>query len=256
VLFVGALGDDFYGLSRKADLEFERIDLTLSTTLHGVASGVALILVDAQGENAIGVSPGANGRLQPDHVARIPLEILSAGTILVAGWEIPTPTLRAGLERARQGGATTLFNPAPVGSIDPQDDWLSLVDILVLNEHELAELSGEATLVAHQAIEHIRRLHARGVMHVVVTLGREGYLLSQRGEVEAFPAFAVDAVDTVGAGDTFVGALASRLAENHTLKDAARWASAAAALAVTRPGAQAAIPCRADVDLFLARSSP
>ncbi len=255
VHFVGAIGDDFFGLARRAELEFERIDITHLTVFHAVASGVALIIVDDQGENLIGVAPGANAKLTPEHIDRIPADWLSPGNIFVTPWETPTETIRAGLSKAKSLGATTLFNPAPVGTIEPAEDWLSLVDILILNEHELATLTGRESASAVEAIPMVRSLHDRGVTHVIVTLGSEGHLLSTEGNIEAQPAFLVEPIDTVAAGDTFVGALASRLAERASLRDAARWASAAAALSVTRTGAQSSIPYRGEVDLFLARLS-
>jgi ribokinase len=255
VHFVGAIGDDFFGLARRAELEFERIDISHLSVFHAVASGVALIMVNDQGENLIGVAPGANAKLAPEHIERIPADWLSKGNIFVTPWETPTETIRAGLSRAKSFGATTIFNPAPVGMIDPADDWLSFVDILILNEHELATITGHETASAVEAIPMIRSLHARGVHHVIVTLGSEGHLLSTEGNVEAQHAFLVEPIDTVAAGDTFVGALASRLAERASLRDAARWASAAAAISVTRAGAQSSIPNRAEIDLFLARLS-
>jgi ribokinase len=253
VIFIGAIGDDYFGLSRRAELEFERIDLTYLRTVPKVSSGVALILVDEHGENMIGVAPGANHQLMPTDIERLPKDLFQPGDFFVAPWETPTETIRAALQLAKNNGATTIFNPAPVGAIDPHDDWLGLVDVLILNEHELGLLNGQSFVEASQSLLMITDLHDRGVLNIVVTLGDQGHLLSQDRQMEMFPPFPAEAVDTVGAGDTFVGALACRLAERATLRDAARWASAAAALAVTRPGAQAAIPTRDEVDLFLAR---
>jgi ribokinase len=255
VTFIGAIGDDYFGISRRAELEFERIDLAYLRTIPKATSGVAIIMVDDSGENIIGVSPGANQQISPDDIHQLPDHLFQPNTIFVAPWETPTPTVRAGLLRARQAGATAIFNPAPVGTIEPQNDWLSLVDILILNEHELAALNGKSTAQAIEALDLINHLHERGVKRIIVTLGPQGHLLSDNGQFEVVSAFPVTPVDTVGAGDTFVGALAARIAEGANLRDAARWASAAAALSVTRPGAQSAIPTRNEVDLFLARLS-
>lgn len=253
VVFIGAIGDDAFGAARRNELELEGINLHCLKVIPSRTSGVALIMVDERGENIIGVAPGTNGEFTPEDILALPEAMFQRGDIFVSQLETPLPTVHAALLKAREAGALTILNPAPPQSIVATAGWLSLIDILVVNEHELADITGTPFTRADEALPLIKQLHASGAEALIVTLGAEGYLISTSEGLKTFPAFRVDAVDTVAAGDTFVGALATRLAERNSLEASAEWASAAAALAVTKQGAQPAIPRRSDVDLFLAR---
>lgn len=253
VLFVGAIGNDRSGAARHEELSREGINLECLQTVADQPSGVALILVSATGENQIAVAPGANGSVTEGMIADLPAGVFHPGNILVCQLETPTGAVQAALARARASGMKTILNPAPAHAVVADPAWLSLIDTLILNEHELATISGRSSVRADECGSLLADWHERGVGTIIVTLGSAGYLLSANGSLHARPAFAVEAVDTVGAGDTFVGALAARWVEGDSLESAADWASAAAALAVTQAGAQRSIPQRAQVDAFLAR---
>jgi ribokinase len=198
-----------------------------------------LILVDGEGRNQIAVAPGANRALTVEHV-RQRVDDFAWAEIVVASCEVPLETVRCALELARRRGIPTILNPAPVPEVGV--DFLDVVDYLTPNAGEAARLSGvageEAAAVA---------LRARGARCVVVTLGERGVLACGDGPARHVPAFRVDAVDTTAAGDGFNGALAVALTEGRELLAALRFASAAAAIACTRRGAQASLPTRAEV---------
>jgi ribokinase len=254
VVFVTALGTDDIGDRAVASLAADGIDLRLSRRVAGAPSGVALILVDDAGENVIAVASGANAELRPEDIA--PLETLvEAGDVLLVQLEIPLRTVEAAIGVARRRQARLILNPAPARPLP--DAVLAGAALITPNEHEAAQLTGvgaspgEADLLARAAAV----LHERGVPDVVITLGAAGIYVSSRGTSSRLPAFPVDAVDTTAAGDVFNGALAVALIEGRALADAARFASAAAAISVTRPGAQASAPHRAEIDVWLRRHS-
>ena len=233
--FVGAVGDDPFGVQARAALAADGVETTELATLAGTATGVALILVDAAGENSIVVASGANAGLTPDAV-RAALRRLAPGSgdVVLVGHEIPTETAHAALEAARSTGATTILNPAPASGLGRQ--VVAAADIVTPNEGEAAVLAAAGAVA--------------GTM--LVTLGGAGARLTTRDGSRDIPAPAVTVVDTVGAGDTLNGALAASLAEGRPIEDAASLAVAAAALAVTRPGARDGMPARVELDRFLA----
>ena len=246
VVFVTSVGDDAFGQASLDLYRRERIDVSHAKIVPGVASGVALIFVNARGENMIGVASGANSHLSPSDIQAFPDDLFQPDTLfLVGGLEVPMEAVEAGISRAKRTGLTVLLNPAPVS-----DSLRSLIatrsiDILTPNRIELESLTGQATLE-----DAVHELSARGIPGVVVTLGAEGCLVFQEGELRRIPSHPVVALDTVGAGDAFNGALAVALAEKRPLFEAAAWANAAAALAVTKPGAQAALAERREIDRF------
>ena len=235
VAFVGAVGDDDFGTAARAALATEGIDVGHLATLEGASTGVALILVDADGENLISVASGANGGIAPGDVtaALRALAIRPADVVLV-GHEIPTAAVRAALVAGRAAGATTILNPAPADGLDAAT--LVAADVLTPNEGELAIL---------------RDVGIPGNAALLVSLGADGARLEAAGATTAIAALPVVAVDTVGAGDTLNGALAAALAAGDSLHDAARRAVAAASLSVTRAGARAGMPTRAELDARL-----
>ena len=223
--FVGAVGDDDFGRTARAALEAERIDVSELRTLPDQATGVALILVDAHGENSIAVASGANGAVTPEQVAASVAALAPGpGDVVLVGHEIPTAVVAEALRTAGERGATTILNPAPASGLDAET--VALAELVTPNEGELATL--------HQARVRAERL--------LVSLGSEGADLRTPDGSVRIPALPVEAVDTVGAGDTLNGALAAALATGLPLEAAARRAVAAASLAVTKPGAREGMP--------------
>jgi len=249
VVFVTALGTDDIGDRAVESLAAEGIDLRFVRRVAG-ASGIALILVDDAGENVIAVAPGANAELRPDDVA--PLEaILEPGDAVLVQLEIPLPAVEAAVDLARRRHARLILNPAPARPLP--DALLGAVSLLTPNEHEAATLAGVDAAAADGPARAAAALRARGVPDVLITLGAAGVYVAGPSGATHLPAFAVDAVDTTAAGDVFNGALAVALIERRPLVAAARFASAAAALSVTRPGARESAPFRAEIDAWLAR---
>lgn len=262
--FVGAIGDDELGAEARAGLDAEGVDLSGLVVLPGT-TGVALILVDARGENLISVASGANAGLTPDHVTRA-LDRLAVrpGDVVLVGHEIATPTARATLRAAAAAGATTILNPAPASGLDRAT--FGLADILTPNRVELATLvAAEARRVGRvptaggrpevDAATLVRpSSEGPGVRRaVVVTVGAAGAVVVESGgRTTDVPARAVRAVDTVGAGDAFNGALAAGLVEGRDLVDAVRRAVAAAGLATLRAGAREGMPTAAELEAAIA----
>jgi ribokinase len=236
--FVGAVGGDAFGAEARAALDAEGIDLRGLASLELEATGVALILVDAAGENSIAVAGGANAAVSPGLVAAALADLHpGAGDIVLVGHEIPTESTREALRFARAAGAATILNPAPATGLDERD--LALADILTPNRGELAALSEGDGAADSQATALIGGAPGRAVL---VTLGADGALLVTADGATVLAAPRVTVVDTVGAGDTLNGALAAGLAAGLALPDAARQAVAAASLAVTRAGAREGMP--------------
>lgn len=241
VTFLTAFGDDIFAESiRRHDME-EGIDIRHAKTVPGAASGVALIFVADDGENLIGVAMGANAQLLPEDIDRLPVEVFDPAAVLLASLEVPIETVARAVARAKAAGMTVVVNPAPGDRRLAELGVLPLIDVLTPNESEAEVLTG----VHNDPAEALR---AEGVASVVVTLGGDGCLVVDASGRTKLPAHQVEVVDTVGAGDAFSGALAVALSEGRSLRDAAAWASAAAAIAVTRPGAQGALPMRDAID--------
>ena len=245
--FVGAIGDDAFGTEARAALAAEGIDLRGLATLEHEATGVALILVDARGENCIAVAGGANGAVTPTLV-RDALENLAPqpADVLLVGHEIPTESSREALRLGRAAGATTILNPAPARGLDRAT--LALADILTPNRGELGVLAALASVDGRSVVEAAQALLGDAVGRaVLVSLGADGALLVAAGGTTALRAPPVSVVDTVGAGDTLNGALAAGLAAGLELPVAARRAVIAASLAVTRAGAREGMPTSAEL---------
>jgi ribokinase len=203
------------------------------------ATGVALITVEASGQNTIIVVSGANANITPEHVER-QAGLIQSASLLVMQLESPLDAVMAATRLASQAGVKVLLNPAPAQSLPTE--LLRNVDLLAPNQTELSLLV-EAGNVAEAA----QKLIEMGVGVMVVTLGNEGsYILSPDMEIP-LPAFPVSAIDTVAAGDAFIGAFAVAIAEGKPLREAARWGNAAGAIAVTRLGAQPSLPRREEV---------
>ncbi|MEV4191958.1 ribokinase [Streptomyces toxytricini] len=242
VAMIGAVGADAFGVRLRSALTAAGVDTCGLRTVEG-ASGTAHITVDDEGGNSIIVIPGANGLvtgLESGDEERI----AASGTLLLQ-LEVPLSAVAAAARAARAHGVRTVLTPAPVQPLPP--DLPDAVDLLVPNEHEAAALTG-LTDPRQAAAALLERFP-----EVVVTLGAAGALHAARGqEPYTVPAPRVRAVDTTAAGDTFAGALAVALGEGRPMREAMAWAAAAAALSVQRPGAQDAMPGRADADAAFA----
>jgi ribokinase len=243
VSFVGAVGGDAFGADARAALAAEGVDLSGMLTLPTQATGVALILVDRHGENSIAVASGANAALTSVQVrAALKKMELTKDDVVLVGHEIRTGAAHEALRLGRAAGATTILNPAPAGGLEAPT--LALADILTPNRGELTTLVGAGTPSA--AAKRVLG-KASGDRAVLVSLGADGALLVGGGRSVRLVAKHVEAVDTVGAGDTLNGALAAGLAAGQSLEDAARRAVVAASIAVTRPGAREGMPTSAEL---------
>jgi ribokinase len=230
-----ALGDDAFAAPLEASLREAGVALNIVRSAD-TATGTAFVCLADDGENAITVAPGANARLHPDD-----LPALEGTDYLLLQLETPLEAVAAYASSARAAGVRVLLNAAPAQPLPAA--LLATVDVLVVNEGELAALSGSDDLATGLA-----RIQ---VPCLVVTLGARGCYARAADEVVLQPAFGIDAVDTTAAGDTFCGVLAASLAQGAGLAEALRRASAASALACTRLGAQSSIPTRAEVEDFL-----
>ena len=246
--FVAAVGADGAGEAVAEHLHRLGIATDGLVRVDDVATGTALIFVDAHGTNQIGVAPGANHRLTVD-MASPHAALIRGADVVLCQLEIPAPVVRWALAEARRHGVPTILNPAPMRELD--DELLALVDYLTPNAGEAASLSGAEVGDPESARRAAARVLARGVGTVIVTLGEHGALVATREQASHYPAFPVTAVDTTAAGDAFTGALAVGLAAGGSLEQAIPLANAAAALTCTKRGAQDALPDRAAVEQFL-----
>jgi ribokinase len=242
VTLVAAVGDDDLGAAAVAELEAEGIDVSAVARLDGVATGVALIVVDAAGENMIAVASGANARLDGGRVAAALERVVGAAHdssrgVVLLGHEVPEDAVVAGARAASEAGWVVVLNPAPARDLPA--DLVALHPILTPNADEATALAGDEDPEAAAAA-----LAARTGAPVLVTLGARGALLHDGGRAERIAAPRVDAVDTTGAGDTLNGALAAELAAGAALEDAVRTAVAAAAASTRAPGARGGMPRR------------
>ncbi|KIL38238.1 ribokinase [Gordoniibacillus kamchatkensis] len=244
VAMVGAVGTDAFGGELLGGLRSKGVDVKGVRRIEGV-SGLAFITVSGDGENSIIVNAGANGAVSPLQLADDMWH--DAAAVLVQN-EIPWETNRAVLERAAVHGVPAYMNPAPAFRLP--DDVMPLVSCLIVNESEAELMTGIPVGSAVQAEEAAGALLARGARSVIVTLGRHGaQYVGPEGSM-LVPAFPARPVDTTAAGDTFIGAFAAARSEGKPLRESLRFASAAAALAVTRPGAQQSIPTRDAIERF------
>jgi len=243
-ILIGRLGKDAFGAELRSFLASQGVDLSLVCESADVRTGTAIITV-AKADNTIVVIPGANGLVSADDVATAPL---AKGDVAVSQFEIPLPAIAAFFERARAAGATTILNPAPARPISAE--LLRFVDILVLNETELGTLAGK-TLSQGDKIECFvdaaTSLRASEHQTICVTLGKRGVVALLGAEALVVRGRAVTAVDTTGAGDCFVGALAAQLAQGKPLRDALRYANIAASICVQRMGAAPSMPTADEV---------
>lgn len=258
VTMLARIGEDDHGRAVRGALAGAGVDVTHVLPTPDAQTGLAMITVGETGENAIVVVPGANALLTPADVESR-RDAIAGVDVLVMQLEVPIETVRRAAEIAREAGVAVLLNAAPAMRLPVE--LLSCVDVLVVNEHEGAALTGAPTpRTTDEEAEMIAGLTTLGVETVVLTVGSRGSWFARRqSQGKLADPFKVRPVDTVGAGDAFVGALATRMAQQRAaeahddlgLMDAVCWANAAGALACLRPGAQSALPTRSDVVAFL-----
>ncbi|NWA00222.1 ribokinase [Pseudomonas gingeri] len=248
VSMVGCVGDDAYGQQLRDALLVEGIDCQAVTAIDGVSSGVALIVVDASSQNAIVIVAGGNGCLTTDVLKGFDA-VLQAADVIICQLEVPMETVGYALKRGRELGKTVILNPAPASAPLPAD-WYASIDYLIPNESEASALSGLPVDSLATAEAAATRLMAAGAGKVIVTLGAQGSLFADGQSFAHFPAPKVKALDTTAAGDTFVGGFAAALASGKSEAEAIRFGQVAAALSVTRAGAQPSIPHLSDVQGF------
>ena len=240
VTFITSLGNDMYAEILKKHFKKEGITTDYIT-------GTALIFVADSGENCIAVAPGANYSLLPGSIIHFS-KVIDEADIIVMQAEIPYETIKRIALLAKQKGKKVLFNPAPACLID--EELMKAIDILVVNELEAAFISG-IEYTGNNLEEIALSLLQAGARNTVITLGSQGVYMKNDKEIIQLPGYKVNAIDTIAAGDTFCGALAVICAQREIDRDALSFANAAAAIAVTRSGAQPSIPTLTEVNAFI-----
>lgn len=248
IAFIACVGADDIGERIRQQLQQDRINTAPVETVADESTGVAMIFVNGEGENNIGIYSGANAALTPARVAQHQQVIADADALLMQ-LESPLESVLAAAKIARAQQTQVILNPAPATALS--DELLALIDIITPNETEAEILTGIAVKSDEDAARAAAALHAKGIATVLITLGRRGVWLSEQGNGVRIPGFSVQAIDTIAAGDTFNGAFITARLEGVPMHDAVRFAHAAAAIAVTRPGAQPSVPWRTEIDAFL-----
>ncbi len=248
IAFIACTGYDDIGERVRRQLQSDGIDVAPVRAVKDQSTGVALIFVNAEGENVIGIHAGANAALSVEQVEAEKARIAGAQALLMQ-LESPLESVLAAAKIAHQHQTTVVLNPAPARELS--DELLALVDIITPNETEAEKLTGIRVENDDDAANAARVLHAKGIGTVMITLGSRGVWVSHEGQGRRVPGFKVQAIDTIAAGDTFNGAFVTALLEGIALDEAIRFAHAAAAIAVTRKGAQPSVPWREEIDEFL-----
>ena len=248
VSFVGCIGNDANGRQMQTNLDKEGINTNFISVIPDVASGTALIFVDAKGENSIAVAPGANNCVTTDIIDNIESEIINSDLILLQ-LEIPFETVRHICRIAHKNNKKVLLNPAPAQTLTK--DMLNSIEFLVLNETEMELISGQK-INGNNINDLCKYIRNMGPKNIIATLGSKGSYIYNDHVQEFVAGFKVEAVDTVAAGDTFCGAFATAITKyNMSILDSVQFANAAGALAVTKKGAQSSIPQFAEIESFL-----
>jgi ribokinase len=253
VAMVGQVGSDTQGTWLKQHLAKAGVDVTHVRTDPAAATGVAVIAIDASAQNRIVIAAGANGTLNADRL-NDSASLIAAADFLLLQLEVPLPAVERTARLAKEAGALVILDPAPAAPIGPA--LLQWVDYVTPNETELAALthgSTQGVLARAEAVRRAGQLRSLGARSVIVKLGSAGALLVNEHGEHFWPAFPVTAVDTTAAGDAFNAAFAFALADGQAEHDAGRFATAAAAISVTRRGAQPSMPSRAEVEALVRR---
>ncbi|MBW3696153.1 ribokinase [Vibrio sp. T187] len=248
--FVACVGDDPFGINIRQDFAKDGINIDGVIVAEGTPTGIAMIQVSASGENSICLSAEANDKLTSAQIEPH-LEKIRNAKYLLTQLETPIEGIEYAARVAKDNKTNVILNPAPARPLS--DALLSCVDVITPNETEAEVLTGITVTDNESAQQAAHKLHLKGIEIVMITLGAKGVWLSQNGRGELIPGFRVDATDTTAAGDTFNGAFVTGLMEDMPIEDAIRFAHAAAAISVTRFGAQTSIPNREETDTFLAK---
>ncbi|AOV98434.1 ribokinase [Edwardsiella hoshinae] len=248
IAFIACVGADDIGARIRSQLASDGVNISAVETVAGESTGVALIFVNQDGENIIGINAGANAALTPQCLVRHQALLTQADALLMQ-LESPIETVLSAAKLARVHHTKVVLNPAPARKLP--DALLRYVDVITPNETEAEYLTGIRVQDNESAHQAAAWLHDKGIATVMITLGRRGVWVSQEGKGALIPGFQVQAIDTIAAGDTFNGALLTALLEGQSLSAAVRFAHAAAAIAVTREGAQPSVPWRREIDAFL-----
>jgi ribokinase len=249
VTMVGSLGKDAFAVDLKSALTLKNVDTSWILEKEGT-SGIAFITVDDLGENIIILEKGANGTFSPEDLSSTPVMFDKDTTLLLQN-EIPFATNLRAMELAKRGGSRIIFNPAPV--LELSNDIIQMIDLLILNEKEAEALSGVRISNEMDAQIAIEKLLDAGGNSIIITLGDKGSLYANRMERGKLlcPAYKVKPVDTTAAGDTFIGAYAAASGAGMSVDQSLQYASAAAAIVVTREGAQSSIPTKEEIVAFM-----
>ncbi len=245
VAMVGRVGSDSFGPFLLENLKSNQVN-TSHVLVDESATGTAIIVVDANGQNSIVLSPGANGKVTPADVDSA--SFLDAKLLLLQ-LEIPTPTVLRAAQKAREHGLTVILNPAPAKSLPAE--LLANVDILIPNESELSLLTHLPVNDASSAEVAAKDLLKLGIKTVIVTLGSKGALLVTSTQVTHIDAYKVSVVDTTAAGDAFIGGFASAMLSGTSLEESVRYGCACGALATTKFGAQPSLPTKEEAARFI-----
>lgn len=245
VFFAGKVGSDIFGENAIKNIKNEGIDASGISTDPEAASGVAQIIVDKKGENSIVVAPGANLKINRDDIDNAENQITQADILLIQ-LEIPVDTIIYAAKKAHKLGKKVILNPAPATELP--DELFTYLYMITPNESETELLTGISVTDEPSAAEAAKVLKKRGVENIIITMGSKGAFIFTDEMQKIIPAYNVKAVDTTAAGDCFNGALAVAIAAGTDLEEAVRFANRAASIAVTRPGAQASMPFRNEVE--------
>ncbi len=244
VSFIGKVGSDVFGQQALKGLQADGINIEFTTVKDNCASGIALIMVDNQGENCISVASGANAEISKEDIDQAGDQFIT-GNLLLTQLEVPVNIVEYTIQQAKDSGMKTILNPAPAAPLS--DKLLAQIDIITPNQSEAELLTGIEVNNPETAKAAASSLLNRGVGAVILTMGKQGAYVLGEGLDEIVPALSVTAIDTTAAGDTFNGALACSLAEGNDLQSATRFATKAAAISVTRFGAQTSCPTLEEV---------
>lgn len=247
VSFIGKVGNDDFGRATIEMMRKEGIDVSALTVTEEAPTGVALITTIPSGENTIIIEPGANAKLTPEDIDNAG-GLFSRAAIVLMQLETPVNTLARTAAMAKQQGAIVVLNPAPAPTEPLPAELLQNVDLLIPNETEAATISGMAVETETDIPGAMEKLQALGIQRVIVTLGSKGACTSIGGKLTAVPSEKVEAVDTTAAGDTFCGALCTALLQGKELTEAMQYGCKAAAVSVTRRGAQMSMPYKNEIE--------
>lgn len=247
VYMIGRVGDDGFGSDLIQSLSRDGVDISYIKRSKAASTGIAVIMVNDNGDNSIVVIPGANFDLTPKDIDEA-LHAIEESEIVVSQLEIPIDTVRHALKRAKKLGKYTILNPAPAIKLD--DELIRYVDLLTPNETELEVLSGVKIETEQDILTGARVMIDKGVKELVVTLGEKGSLHVNEKGSKLYEAYKVSPVDTTAAGDSFTAGIAVALSEGKLMDEAIKFASKVGALTVTKEGAQSSLPTREEVKEF------